>query len=180
MDKSPVPHAAEYVATPEEDRRELQAILGQLHGLLSKAMEHGDRWCPTDLHDSIAVAYRDLGGAFGVVHAELNTGIYDSKLAGLGLAGEQMAPKKKGFWHALRRFFDPTKRGHPPLFGALGTATRWGGIIVGSLAKEVPGGEVIKEFIEVVQAAREQFKEAKEADEPIPPASRQTRKPEIG
>jgi hypothetical protein len=133
-----------------------------LHGLLSKAVDHLQEWCPPELVDSIKPAYVDVCATFGAVQAELNTGTHDDKLPGIGLAGIQMAPKKTGFLKALRDFFNPTKKGQPPFVGALGSATRWGGIIVGSLSKE--GSEVIKEFIEVIRGAQEQYAEARESN----------------
>jgi hypothetical protein len=75
-----------------------------------------------------------------------------------------MEPKKKGFWSALRRFFDPTGK-EPPFFRAFGSALRWGEVIVGSLSREIPGGEVIHEFVESVQAGYEQYAELTETGE---------------
>ena len=164
--------------TPEEARYELQAILGQIHGLMSKAIEHPENWCPPELITALVVAYGDIGRAFGSAQAALNTGKYDAQLVDWGLAGAQMEPKKRGFWQALRQFFDPVKNGEPPLFGALGSATRWGGIIVGSLAREVPGAEVIKEGMEVIYAAREQYRESHEANQRGAPAPAPRRGPE--
>jgi hypothetical protein len=165
----PTDNRQELEPTPEESRYELQSILGQLHGLLSKVFEYPEQWRLADLSESLGVAYRDIGEAFGRVQAALNTGIHDLRLKDLGLAGDQMAPKKQGFRDALRRFFSPIANNVPPFFGALGPALRWGGIIVGSLAREIPGGEVIKEFIEVVAAAREQWLESRR-----PPPARES------
>lgn len=166
--------------TPEEARRELQAILGQLHGLMSKAMAHPHPkdWCPADLILSLEAAYEDIGRAFGEVQAELNSGKYDDDLVKVGLAGKQMEPKKRGFWQALKKFFNPTKKGELPFLGALGFATRWSGIMVGSLAKIIPGAEVIKECIEVIHAARDQYKDHKDSQEAdsAPPRATQYRK----
>lgn len=157
---SPIPDGE---PTPEEARRELQAILGQLHGLISRAMERPSDWCPSELIPSLEIACLDLGKAFGQVQAELNSGKYDSKLVDVGLAGKQMEPKKKGFWQSLKQFFNPSKEGEPFFLGALGFATRWSGIIVGSLSRLIPGAEVIKEGIEVIHAARDQYKDFREA-----------------
>jgi hypothetical protein len=166
---SPTDDREQPALTVEEvARHELQAILGQLHGFMSKAVEHPSEWCPPPLIDSVATAYRDIGRAFGDVQASLNSGAHDARLASWGLAGDQMVPKKTGFWHALRQFFAPTRNNEPPFLGALGSVVRWGGVIVGSLSREIPGGEVLKEFLDVIGAAREQFREMGQAK---PPAS---------
>src|SRR5689334_14377791 len=149
VDAAPNQHGEPRPArTPEEARQDLQAILGALHGLLSKAVDCRQNWCPSELRDAIGNAFLDIGLAFGRVQADLNSGAHDDRLGQWGLGGVQMEPKKQGFWSALRRFFDPTRRGQLPYFGAFGSALRWGALIVGSLSREIPGGEVIHEFVE--------------------------------
>jgi hypothetical protein len=137
---------------------------------MSKAVEYSTGWCRADLVDAVTAAHRDIGRVFGEVQASLNSGAHDARLESLGLAGDQMVPKKRGFWAALREFFAPTKNNDAPFFGALGSVVRWGGVIVGSLSREIPGGEIIKEFIDVIGAASEQFREDRVKARPTPSA----------
>src|SRR5262245_11695254 len=114
----PTPPTPPTTATPsdgstpgERDRRELQSVLAQIHGLLHAVMENSEKWCDdTILRDSFPNAYADASVAFGRVNAELNTGNHDQELAGAGLAGASFEPKKRGLWKGLKELVRRTLR----------------------------------------------------------------------
>jgi hypothetical protein len=143
---------------PQASRRELQAILGQLHGLLSALMEHPEQWCDVDLVEPMKAAHAEISKTFGTVQADLNSGRHDGQLDSHALAGATMEPKKKGFRSAIQRFFASWLKGERSGEG-ITTALRWGGVIVGSVASMLPAAEAIKESVESIQAAWEQFSE---------------------
>jgi hypothetical protein len=160
----------------EDQRHELQGILGEYHGLLTTIVQELLEPVPdteiADLISDIRNAFPDVSISFGEVQGELNAGGHDEGLDSVALNSEQLIPKKRGFRFNLRRFYN-VMRGRrnrnadsPRTFNlvqALKYAMRgvkWGNIIVGSLSKELGkfrGIEVIKEFGEVVVTTLEQI-----------------------
>jgi hypothetical protein len=74
-----MPEGEEPIA-PEDERREIQAFLGQVHGLLDTALEHPN-WFAAEIVDDLAEAYRESCAAFGVAQAALNSGAHDEDFA---------------------------------------------------------------------------------------------------
>jgi hypothetical protein len=173
--------------SPEDQRHELQGLLGEYHGLLTTIVQELLEGAPNtemaDLFDDIRSAFPGVSISFGEVQGELNTGSHDAALSSVGLTSEQLKPKKRGFRFNCIRFYR-LMAGRPKgnsdssqkfnLVGALKYAMRgvkWGNIVIGSLSTELSkfkGIEVIKEFGEVVATTLEQIvegEEAKAADE---------------
>jgi hypothetical protein len=149
---------------PEQERREIQAFLGQLHGLLRTALhplEDDPKWFPsTELQDQLNEAYLDCGAAFGQVQGELNSGKFDKKLADRGLHGPQCRLKITAWLRNVRAFYKTKGKG--PLLRAL----RWANVMLGSLGI-VPGADLIKEFTESVVLALEEPGSGNVADEGV-------------
>jgi hypothetical protein len=166
--------------SPEEQRQVLQGLLGEHHGLLNTVMyqclsppsgtvSSGDPEM-RELLEQLWDAYPGVSIAFGEVQGELNTGNHDEHLDGVGLAKDQLGPKRRGFRYNVRRFYGGlrnirTKKGFIQAAKHGVRAVKWGNIIAGSLSKElrkIKGIEVILEFGEVVVQTLEQVIEGQE------------------
>jgi hypothetical protein len=166
----------------EDQRYELQGVLGEYHGLLTTIVQELLPDVPyeemADLLSDIRSAFPEVSISFGEVQGELNTGSHDEGLEGVALNSEQFKPKKRGF-RFNRNWFYRVMANHPKrntdpqrkfnLIRAVKYAMRgvkWGNIIMGSLSKELgkfKGVEVIKEFGEVVVTTLEQIVETAES-----------------
>lgn len=165
----------------EDERHELQGLLGEYHGLLTTIVNrlHGLRQDEemAGLLADIENAFPVVSISFGQVQGELNTGIHDGRLGEVALTADQLKPKKRGFRYNCRRFYDAiadlpeaitSPQGRSDLIRAAKHAMRgvkWGNIIIGSLSKEVgkfKGAEVIREFGEVAVTTLEQIVESGE------------------
>jgi hypothetical protein len=167
--------------SPEEQRYILQGLLGEHHGLLNTVMNQlilPPSGTPSytdpemqELLEHLRDAYPGVSMAFGEVQGELNTGNHDEGLDGVGLAKDQLGPKRKGFRYNLRRFYGGlrnigTKKGFIQAAKHGVRAVKWGNIIVGSLSRElhkIKGIEVILEFGEAVVETLDQVIEVQEA-----------------
>jgi hypothetical protein len=162
--------------TPRRARDEAQLILGQIHGVISLAVNEVDRWLekrdteetgePELTADDIRRGGAEVHAHFGTVHAALNTGEYDEDLVRVGLTGAQGQMKRKGLLPAIARFCGTKAKEIRNYIARLRGSLRWSATLIGSitaaLKKEidrVPGaaaaGEAIKEFIEVLLNATE-------------------------
>jgi hypothetical protein len=170
--------------SPEEQRQVLQGLLGEHHGLLttvmyqclspSSGMLSSSDPEMRELLEHLRDAYPGVSIAFGQVQGELNTGNHDEGLDDVGLAKDQLGPKRKGFRYNLRRFYGGLRniRTKPGFIQAAKhglRAVKWGNIIVGSLSKElqkIRGMEAILEFGEVVVETLEQVIDGQETAGP--------------
>lgn len=166
----------------EDQRHELQGVLGEYHGLLTTIV---DRLRGLSLDAEMTTLLADIDNAFpgvsvsfGQVQGELNTRRHDEGLEEAALTAEQFKPKKRGFRYNCRRFYNAiadlpgnitSLQESPNFLQALKHAMRgvkWGNVIIGSLAKELgkfKGAEVIREFGEVVVTTLEQIVETGES-----------------
>jgi len=166
----------------EDQRHELQGLLGEYHGLLTTIVQQllpaGQDEETMDLLVDINSAFPGVSISFGEVQGELNTGIHDDGLGRVALTSEQLKPKKRGFRFNCSRFYgaisdssgaNVASQGRFNFIRAAKHAIRgvkWGNIIVGSLTKELlkfKGAEVIREFGEVIVTTLEQIVENKES-----------------
>jgi hypothetical protein len=166
----------------EDQRHELQGLLGEYHGLLTTIVDRlrglaEDEEMAALLAD-IENAFPGVSMSFGQVQGKLNTGRHDEGLGEVGLTAEQLKPKKRGFRFNCGRFYRAitnlpetftSPQGRSDLIRAAKHAMRgvkWANIIIGSLSKELgkfKGVEVIREFGEVVVTTLEQIIESGEA-----------------
>jgi hypothetical protein len=150
----------------------VQLALGQVHGILHRAVSDAGVWLPSRTDgsgvwltvDDLQAAYLEACRQMGTVQAALNTGAHDKQLAGVGFSGAQLKAKLKGLWHAVHRYASATTSSVRNYLSRMRPALGWCGTIVGSvsaaLAKEIekiPGAsaaaEALKEFIELLQHA---------------------------
>jgi hypothetical protein len=176
--------------SPEDQRHELQGILGEYHGLLTTIVDRLSELAQgvelaqdaemVALIGDIGNAFPGVSVSFGQVQGELNTDRHNEGLEGVALTAEQFNPKKRGFRYNCRRFYraiadlpatvtSPQRRSD--LIRAAKHAMRgvkWGNIIIGSLSKELgkfKGAEIIIEFGEVVVTILEQIVESGESED---------------
>ena len=153
------------------DRYYVQLALGQVHGILHRAVQDAPLWLPPGEAGSLTVddllaAYLEACSQLGTAQAALNTGVHDGRLAERGFSGAQIKAKLKGFWQAVKRYATASTRNMSAYLERMQSALGWSGTIVGSVStafeeelKNIPGGaaaaEAVKEFIEVLQHAAE-------------------------
>jgi hypothetical protein len=156
------------------DRYYVQLALGQVHGILHRAVSDADIWLPgrTDepgiwlTVDDLEAAYLEACRQLGTVQAALNTGAHDERLAGVGFSGAQLKAKLKGFWQAVQSYATATTSSVRNYISRMRPALGWCGTIVGSVSaalekeiEKIPGAsaaaEALKEFIELLQHAAE-------------------------
>jgi hypothetical protein len=146
---------------PEEERVQIQAFLGQLHGVLKSAVADNPHWFPADYVGTttspgpLREAYVDCCEAFGKTQAELNTGKHDEPLSERGLTGPQRRLKFTGWLRHLRRIY-AWQGERPP--AALRRALNWANVMLGSLGI-IPGVDLIKEFTESTALALDELGE---------------------
>ena len=164
---------------PRQARHEVQLLLGQIHGVVDRAVLDLDEWFigespPTDFDLTAAdmrAAYVEVAPHFGTVQAALNTGDYDEALVAVGFGGAQMTPKKKGLWSKITKFVSKKASALGEYLQPLKGVLRWSGTVVGSVQaaleeeiKRVPGAatacEALKEYFEVLENAAESSEEA--------------------
>jgi len=180
----PVNEAPRTVILPEPigPREEAQLMLGQIHGVVSAAIEDAPTWLlkqPTEEGDTLGFTVEEFRRAgdeihakFGLVHAALDAIEDDQTLSDYGFGAAQAPVKRKGHWASVKTFFrqrlpEIKKSSYVRL---LGKSLRWGEPIVGSIGaalekevkhgvERVPGGaaavEMIKEFIGLLRNAVE-------------------------
>src|SRR5262245_49244451 len=179
----PLPPGSE-LPEPLRDRHEMQAIVGQIHGVAALAVANVERWLPKQTGDALEIeaeeirqAYKEVSMNFGTVQAALTTGELDEGLAQVGLTGPQMQPKKKGFWAAVQRFFRTSGNTVDAWVKRMRSSIGWSNTLLGSLGaafrkeiEKVPLAsaalEGIKEFLEVLEHASESH------DAPAPAGNR--------
>lgn len=152
--------------TPREVRLELQAILGQLHGLISKASEQPDMyiWCPANLVEDVKRDCLVVSQAFGKVQAKLNTDAQDEQLRLTFLTSNPSIPiltssARKAFEEALNQFFITTE-GVPRYPEKLASAAGHGSTILNSLSHLFNDAIVIAELLATIkQFVEDKFKE---------------------
>lgn len=139
----------------DDPRRVAHEIVGQAHAVLVIAhrddvLEH---WCPADLRVAVLDARTPLWVAIGDLQAAIAGGTYDTRLIEAGIGGALSRPKRKGLraaveylWKAVR-----SSRGQS-VRKWLKSAAGFARTAVGSIAREIPGGEVIAEALDAVMS----------------------------
>jgi hypothetical protein len=159
------------------DRYYVQLALGQVHGVLQRAVLDADFWLPPRGEsdpgsltvDDLLAAYLEACRQLGTVQAALNTGAHDRPLADRGFSGAQLRAKLKGFWQAVKRYATASKNSVGVYVERMQSALAWSGTIFGSVSKaleeelkQIAGAaaaaEAVKEFIEVLQHVAESSK----------------------
>ena len=167
------------------DRYYVQLALGQVHGVLHRAVVDAGIWlrstepsdAPLTAADLLA-AYGEACHQIGAIQAGLNTGACDEALAGRGFSGAQLKAKLKGFWQAVKRYATANTQNIVDYLAQMQSTLGWCGSIVGSVTtaleaeiKKIPGGaaaaEGLKEFIELLQNAAESPSEKRIPPSPI-------------
>ena len=157
------------------DRYYVQLALGQVHGVLHRAVLDADVWLPSPkaasgslTGDDLQAAYLEACFQLGTVQAALNTGAHDQPLASRGFSGAQLKAKLKGFWRAVKSYAAVSTNSMTEYIGRMHSALGWCGTIVGSVStafeeelKKIPGAaaaaEAVKEFIEMLEHSGESF-----------------------
>lgn len=141
-----------------DPRRTAHEVLGQTHALLHDALREQviPYWCPPELQSDLRTTRGALAEAIGAAHAQVATGQYDQGLTELGLGGALSRPKRKTLRLALERFTTAVRTTNVLAIRSwLKVGAGAAETVVGSLAKEIPGGEVISEAAGGIVAAIE-------------------------
>ena len=127
---------------PLKAREEAQRILGQIHGVMWLATEQVARLLVTDSqtqNNQATLTAADLRQAalevhanIGRLHAALNSGTCDDNLVEAGFAGAQGNAKRKGFWSAVRAYFEGATDATSEYIGRLQNSLRWSSTLIGS------------------------------------------------
>jgi hypothetical protein len=149
----PPPGAPGEETGPVPARLNLQAFLGELHGLLHVLSRTVDRWCSPELREPMQLAIAETHPAFGRAQAHLSTGTFDETFPEVGLAGNSLAMKLGEFRRRLATVYDRLKERAARLVPVLKDAVRWGLVPLETLANEIPGGTAIKEIFLAVNEA---------------------------
>ena len=139
-------------STPSEpgrpDWEELTDLLYHIRVILRDALYTEPPALSSDLRDHFKSAWPDVDRAFEVVRKAIEKDGPNELLTAAGLTGKSLTLKALGLRRAFGKLTRGTSQGHRKrLVQFLG----WGGTIVGSLSRAIPGAEVIKEFIECVR-----------------------------
>lgn len=140
-----------------DPRRTAHEVLGQTHALLHDALgEVIPYWCPAELQSDLRATRGALAQAIGAAHAQVATGQHDQGLTELGLGGSLSRPKRNTLRLALERFTTAVRTMNVLAIRSwLKVGAGAAETVVGSLAKEIPGGEVISEAAGGIVAAIE-------------------------
>jgi hypothetical protein len=135
-------------ATPdlEGDLEALREAVGECQHVLDHVCRYHEDWFDAELREVVQRARDEVEHHWDPVLEAINPN-NESRLAEAGLLGAQREAKSRGLRKRAREFFrSPSKR-------AFKKVAQWINILLGSLASIVPGGEALKEFKEVVEAA---------------------------
>jgi len=150
------PEAADDQADDGDDpRRVAHELLGQAHAVLVIATrdQHFQYWCPEDLRRSFRDARGQLWIAVGDAQVQIGSGQHDDGLRQAGIGGPVSRHKRKGLRKALERLAGTLAMPTPnkKLIRAwLKSAAGLARTAVGSMIREIPGGEVIAEALDGV------------------------------
>jgi hypothetical protein len=137
------PPAESELAVARKARDEAQLVVGQIHGIVSLAVNEVDHWLepsgtaqsnePEINAEDIRRAGAEVHSHFGTVHAALNTGSYDGELVRVGLTGAQREVKRKGFLSALRRYCSGSLESVRDVVATLRPSLRWSKSLIESI-----------------------------------------------
>jgi hypothetical protein len=150
------PEAADQQADDGDDpRRVAHELLGQAHAVLVIATRDGviEYWCPEDLRGSFLDARDPLWIAIGNAEVEIGSGEHDAGLLQAGIGGRVSRHKRRGLRKALERLTGVVTTGNARLIRAwLKSAAGLARTAVGSMVREIPGGEIIAEALDGILA----------------------------
>jgi hypothetical protein len=161
--QSDVPGTGEPPAAPEgpgaddvdDPRRVAHELLGQAHAVLTIAArdEVLRQWCREELRPSVVDTAAKIAMAVGAAHAEIASGQHDQALIDAGIGGVLARPKRKGLRGALERLVEVLRLQRTDQIRAwLKSGAGWAKLAVTSIAKSVPGVEVVAEALDVILA----------------------------
>jgi hypothetical protein len=134
---------------PDETANQVQALreaVGESRHVLEHVCRYHDDWLDEELREIVQRACEEVDKLWDSAIDAITSNRIEA-LGQAGLLGAQGDAKVRGIKRWAREFFrNPTKR-------AFVKAAKWINILLGSLASIVPGGEALKEFKEVVEAA---------------------------
>jgi hypothetical protein len=152
------PPAVQESSVDDEDdpRRVAHELLGQAHAVLTIAVrkEVLPTWCPPELRPSVEETTAKIATAVGEGQAAIASGRHDEALIDAGIGGVLARPKRKGLRYALERLIG--ELGHRRKDQSrkwLRSAAGWAKLAVTSIAKSVPGIEVVAEGLDVILSA---------------------------
>lgn len=142
-------------------------LVGQAHAVLTIARREDvlPAWCPDELRQAVRNSAPEVDHATGRLHAAIATGQHDTNLRAAGIGGPAGRPKRKGFRRALEGLSrivgaadQMGQNAAEALHGRPAKVTRawlksaagWGKLAIDSIASEIPGGQLIKEALEVI------------------------------
>jgi hypothetical protein len=147
--------AGEQTDDSDDPRRVAHELLGQAHAVLVIATRDAvmQYWCPEDLRGAFRDARGQLWIAVGDMQVVIGSGEHDAGLQEAGIGGPLARHKRKGLRKALERLVGVLARPTPneKLIRAwLKSAAGLARTAIGSMVREVPGGEIIAEALDGV------------------------------
>ena len=155
----------------DDPRRVAHELLGQAHAVLVIATrdEVLPYWCPQDLQQSFKDARVPLWVKVGDAQVGVGSGQHDEALAASGIGGPVSRHKRRGLRASLERLFGVvTSRDGDGIRAWMRSAAGLARTAVGSLVREIPGGEIIAEALDGILSGLDTF-DALAIGEPKPP-----------
>ena len=135
----------------DDPRRVAHELLGQAHAVLVIATrdEVLQYWCPQDLHQSFRDARIPLWVTVGDAQVEIGSGQHDEALLASGIGGPVSRHKRRGLRASLERLIRVVAtRNGDGIRAWMRSAAGLARSAVGSLIREIPGGEIISEALD--------------------------------
>ena len=133
-------------------------MVGQTHAVLVEATR--DRrvltiWCPQHLHQPFLDARPRWWEAVGDLQAAIASGDHDERMRAAGIGEVVSRHKRIGLRHAVQRLIAALRPDMDPERAQswMRTAASLARTAIGSLARELPGGEIIAEALDGVISA---------------------------
>ena|SRR5215469_2713840 len=149
------PGGSELEDDNDDPRRVAHELLGQAHAVLVIATKDEvlHYWCPPDLHQSFRDARIPLWVTVGDAQVGIGGGSHDEALRANGIGGPLSRHKRKGLRAALQRLVAALPTGDGDGIRAwMRSAAGLARTAVGSLVREIPGGEIIGEALDGITA----------------------------
>jgi hypothetical protein len=106
-------------------------------------------WCPEDLHQSFKDARATLWVKVGHAQVGVGGGRHDEALRAHGIGGPVSRHKRRGLRASLQHLYEAVRTGDKDVIRAwIRSTAGLARTAVGSLAREIPGGEIIGEALD--------------------------------
>jgi hypothetical protein len=142
----------------DDPRRVAHELVGQAHAVLVVATRDSEvleTWCPEHLRRSFLDARPGWWEAVGGLQAAIASGEADEDLQAAGIGGVVSRHKRLALRHAVQKLIQALKpdqpSGQPRKW--MKTAASLARTAIGSLARELPAGEIIAEALDGVISA---------------------------